>query len=95
LAFGEVKTSNHGNFSLSARQANPDFFIRDILTNAAARTGRYTTLDEQTSALAQTYLDEYTADPNIALRYHFTVDTIARAITVYDWGTYPNNPVPR
>lgn len=95
LAFGEVKTSSRGSFRLSPRQQDSDFFIRDVLTNAAQQSGRYTTLNDQTSNLAQGFLDEYTANPDIALKYHFTVDTIARAMTVYEWGNYPNNPVPR
>lgn len=56
----EVKTSAVGKIgSLSKRQEDMNFFVNDILTNAAAKTGRYVNISDTVNAQAKTMLTKY------------------------------------
>ncbi|WP_171259238.1 DUF637 domain-containing protein, partial [Acinetobacter baumannii] len=56
----EVKTSAVGKIgSLSKRQEDMNFFVNDILTNAAAKTGRYINISDTVNAQAKIMLTKY------------------------------------
>ncbi|MFW1673084.1 DUF637 domain-containing protein [Acinetobacter baumannii] len=56
----EVKTSAVGKIgSLSKRQEDMNFFVNDILTNAAAKTGRYVNISDTVNAQAKIMLTKY------------------------------------
>lgn len=56
----EVKTSAVGKIgSLSKRQEDMNFFVNDILTNAASKTGRYVNISDTVNAQAKTMLTKY------------------------------------
>lgn len=59
-----MKTSTTGNIShLSARQENMNFFVDDVLSNTANKTGRYTNIDEATQDAARVIYSEVLDNP--------------------------------
>ena len=64
LGFFEVKSTDGGEIGvLSQRQSDMDFFVRDVLTNAAYKKGRYQSISDAISQVAQQILKEYDARP--------------------------------
>ena len=68
LGIFEVKTSGVGKVgNLSERQRDMDWFLNDVLTNAANGEGPYKSIDSDVKSKAKELLDEYQSNPNAVL----------------------------
>ena len=64
LGFFEVKSTDGGTIGdLSSRQADMDWFVRDVLTAAANKDKNYKNISDATSQEAKSILKEYNAKP--------------------------------
>ncbi|UFH49288.1 hypothetical protein [Pseudomonas sp. KNUC1026] len=67
--FSEVKSSSVGNIAnLSDRQKSMDFFVQDVLEQAANGQGKYKNMPVAEKYKAQTLLDEVLADKELGLQ---------------------------
>ena len=84
--FGEIKSTDGGRIGdLSPRQANMDTFVRDILTQASTRTGRYQNTPVEMQNAAIRLLRDYNADPAQASGVVVGIDLATGAIYVQPW----------
>ena len=86
LGFFEVKSTNGGTIgTLTQRQSDMDFFVRDVLTDAANKTGKYQSISDATSQAAQQILLEYDAKPWDVTGSVIGVDVSTEEVYISRW----------
>ncbi len=86
LSFFEVKTSSVGIVGdLSTRQADMGKFVKQVLEDAANRTGRYRKISSQTQQWAEGALDAFRRDPLSISGEAIGVDLLNETLRVSPW----------